>query len=567
MSVRKPPAAEHPGAHLEDLLHTSVSRRGLGRYVAGAAGLAAMAPLGAAAAPGAARFSRLQDIPRGGRLTIARPNDADSLDPAHTTGPSWDIINNVNDQLVCLNDNLEYEGIIAESWEISEDGLEYTFRLRPGIKFHDGSDVDAAAVKFTFDRIIDPATNALSRGWIKPLTATEVIDPLTVKLILSEPFSALLGQLCLNYYCPLPPAAVQEMGEEFSRNPIGAGPWKFKEWVPGSTITLVRNEQYQNFHSYNTNRGAPFLDEVVFTNIPEAETQIAALESGEVDIILLPPREVERFLDDDTYLIVVNPATDGINFIEFNMVDNGGQYGAEFKPPFDDVRMRQAVAYAIDADPVIESVYYGLATRNYGPVATGLFAYNPEIEQYGYHYEPERAQALLDEAGWLDPGDGVREKDGQKLDLKFWAWNDGGTTEKVLQILQNQLAQVGIKTTIEVLELSTWLTSTVDGDWHLSFAGWFWPEPNALKMIAETTHGIGFYDDEEYITLLDQATQVADQAERSAFYFQASQKLLADAAMIPLWSPLAARAVRKSFTGYKPGPQMYGSYIDIYIED
>src|SRR5262245_46251167 len=282
------------GNPMARLLDASLTRRDVGRYAAAVAAVAAVGP-------GQAVAQSSPDRPRGGSITVARPNDADSLDPHHTTGPSWDIINNVNDQLVCINDNLEYEGILAESWDISDDGLEYTFHLRPGITFHDGTDVDAAAFKFTFDRMMDPTTNAPAAGWIKPLKETVAVDPLTLKLVLSEPFSALLGQLCLNYFCPLPPAAVQQMGDDFGRHPIGAGPFKFKEWIPGATITLERNENYQNFHTYNTNRGAPYLDQIVFSAIPEADTQIAAIETGEVQIIPLPPREVKRFQDDDAY--------------------------------------------------------------------------------------------------------------------------------------------------------------------------------------------------------------------------------------------------------------------------
>jgi peptide/nickel transport system substrate-binding protein len=546
-------------SQVNQLLDGSLTRRDIGRY---ASALAALAAVG----PGRVAAQSSPDRPRGGSVTIARANDADSLDPHHTTGPSWDIINNVNDQLVCINDKLEYEGILAESWDISPDGLEYTFHLRPGITFHDGTAVDAAAFKFTFDRMMDPKTNAPAAGWIKPLKETVAVDPQTLKLILSEPFSALIGQLCLNYFCPLPPAAVQQMGDDFGRHPIGAGPFKFKEWVPGATITLERNEHYQNFHTYNTNRGAPYLDQIVFSAIPQADTQIAALESGEVQIVGLPPREVKRFQDDDAYQVVIDRASVGINFIEFNMVKPTGAFGAQWKPPFDDIRLRQAVAYAVDPDSVIENVYYGLATRNYGPMPTGLFAYKPEIEQYGYHPDPAKAKALLDEAGWVAGSDGVRAKDGVKLDLKFWTWNDGGTNEKILQIFQNQLAQVGIKTELDVLDAGTWIATKDNGDWNLNLEGWGWPEPNLLKMIAESVGGMGDYHDETYMTLLDKATQTSVQAERTDFYFQAAQKMLADAAIVPLWSDLSARAVRKEVKDFKPGPQMYGTYNDIYLE-
>src|SRR5262249_45590924 len=154
----------------------------------------------------------------------------------------------------------------------------------------DGSPFDADAVKFSFDRITDPATNSPNRGQLSALKETVVLDPFTVKFVLSEPFAPFLSILVAAWTGSiLPPAAVQKLGADFGKSPIGTGPWKFKEWIGGSTITLVRNEDYRNFHSYAENKGAPFLDQIVISNIPESSTQVAALETDEVQIVLSLP--------------------------------------------------------------------------------------------------------------------------------------------------------------------------------------------------------------------------------------------------------------------------------------
>ena len=561
---------ETGGSSVLNLLENSVSRRDLGRMVAAAAataGVVGIAPgmVGAAAAFAAAA----QDTPpSGGSIVVARAGDSDSLDPAHTTaGIAFQVFNNIYDTLIGFNMELTYEGILAESWEPAADGLSYTFILRQGITFHDGTEFNADAVKFNFDRLIAPETNAPAAGWVQALIGTEVVDPYTVKLLLSEPFSPLLGNLCLAYFGIASPTAVQELGDEFAQNPVGTGPWKFKEWISGESITLVPNENYQNFHSYMTNKGAPYAEELVFRNIPESQTQLAAFETGEVNVITIPPREVVRLEEDDAYQVFKRDKGTGITFLEFSMDKvEPGAFGATYKAPFDDLRVRQAVGYAINAEEIIESVLEGLAARNYGPMPNGMFAFKPEIEEYGFHFDVEKAKTLLDEAGWLDPGDGIREKDGTKLAPLLWTWTDG-VNDRIVQVFQNQLAEAGFDVKIELMEVATLLARLVENVSDFDLMGWGWPEPHIMKMMVESESGVGRYKDETYHGLVDAATKTSDLAERTDLYFQASQKMLADAAMIPLWTVLEVVGVRSEVKDYKPGPQGYKAYEDIYFED
>lgn len=506
--------------------------------------------------------------PTGGSIVVARAGDSDSLDPAHTTaGVSFQVFTNIYDTLIAYDMDLGYEGILAESWEISEDGTEYTFKLREGITFHDGTDLNAEAVKFNFDRLMLPETNAPAAGWITPLSETQVIDELTFKFVLSEPFSPLLGNLCLAYFGIASPTAVEEFGDEdFGRNPVGTGPWKFQEWIAGEQIVLVPNEDYQNFHSTVENKGRPYADQLIFRNIAEDATQMAALETGEITVTPLPPREVARFEDDDQYHVFVPERATNIWFLEWSMEPPTEESDQIYKGPFfDDIRVRQAVAYAINADEIIQSVFQGLAIRNYGLLPTGHFAYDPAIEEHGYHFDLEKAKALLDEAGWVEGDGGVREKDGVKLEPLLWTWN-AGNNERAVQVIQNQLSAAGFDVKIETMEIATLFARQAENVCDFVLMSWGWPEPHLMKMMVDAEAGLGLYRDADYLALVDEAARTTGQDERSALYFQANQQALADVAAIPLWTQLTATGVRGELTDFRMGPTGTAIFEDAYFE-
>lgn len=551
-------------------MSSSVTRRNLVRNaaVSAAAVGAAGGSLGVISHAMALRAFAQDSKPTGGSIVVARAGDSDSLDPAHTTaGISFQVFTNIYDTLIAYDMDLGYEGILAESWDISEDGLEYTFTLRDGITFHDGTELNAEAVKFNFDRLMLPETNAPAAGWITPLSATEVIDDLTFKFILSEPFSPLLGNLCLAYFGIASPAAIEEHGdEEYGRNPVGTGPWKFQEWIAGEQIVLVPNDDYQNFHSHVENKGRPYADELIFRNIAEDATQMAALETGEITVTPLPPREVARFQDDDQYQVFVPERATNIWFIEWSMEPPTDEADQIYKGPyFDDVRVRQAVAYAINADEIIQSVFQGLAVRNYGLLPTGHFAFDPAIEEHGFHFDQEKAKALLDEAGWVEGDDGIREKDGTKLQPLLWTWN-AGDNERSVQVIQNQLGAVGFDVKIETMEIATLFARQAENISDFDLMSWGWPEPHLMKMMVEGEAGLGLYKDEDYLSLVDEAARTTGQEERSALYFQANQQALADVAAIPLWTALTATGVRGELVDYKVGPTGTAIFEDAYFE-
>ncbi|HEU0164548.1 MAG TPA: ABC transporter substrate-binding protein, partial [Thermomicrobiales bacterium] len=248
-----------------------LTRRGLAKVVTTAAGLAALAPALVSADDATPQSSPSPERPRGGTVTVASSSDWDTLDPHHST--DFSVWNQIFDPLVGVTKDLKYEGILAESWDISEDGLAYTFHLRKGITFHNGEPMNAAAVKFTYDRLMDPKTASTGAGFVPALKETVVVDEYTAKVVLSSPFSALLGNFTLSYFGILPPVATQQAGDDFGRNPVGTGPWKFKEWIASDHIAPIRNDDYHNYHSYMENSGPVYPDQLVFTVISQAATQ------------------------------------------------------------------------------------------------------------------------------------------------------------------------------------------------------------------------------------------------------------------------------------------------------
>jgi peptide/nickel transport system substrate-binding protein len=561
--------------NVNQLFDEALSRRDFGKYLAAAAALAGVAPGVTAAAGSSAgaldfKVDALQEGGTGGTLTFARYADAVTLDPQYSfQGIALHVLYCIYDTLTAVDPvTQEVEGILAESWDISEDGLEYTFHLRQGITFHDGTPFTSEAITFAFERILGEASAIASASWVGAVTGATAIDDHTVKLTLSEPFSPLLGNLASGYFSIPSPTAVREKGDDYGHNPIGTGRWIFKEWIAGESITLVPNPDYKNFRSNSVNKGAATLDQLVFRTIPVAETQFAALETGEINMINPPEREVERMQADDAYEIVVSANSDGTTYLEFAMLEiPDGQFGAQWKAPFDDILVRQAVAYGVNADELIEKVLYGLADRNYGPMPTALFAYKPEIEEFGYKHDAEKAKSLLDQAGWVDSdGDGVREKNGAKLEILFWGASNSAN-EKISQILQSQLAQIGFKVNIELVESGTYLGSLPENKQDFNLTGWGQPEPDMLRGMTNGTWGVGRYRDETYQNLMTQTLQTTDRAERTELYFEAAKKMLADAAIVPLWSPRAVFAVRSNVKGVKLGTQNTVIYEDITIEE
>lgn len=504
----------------------------------------------------------------GGSIITVHSNDADSLDPQRTIlGDSWVIFRSIYDTLISKNPALEFEPLIAESWEISDDGLEYTYAIRSGMTFHDGSEVTAEDVKFTFDRASDPEAPAQALSFIDAYDHAELVDASTVKLVLKMPSAPFTSNIAVEYFGILPQAAVEAAGDDFGTNPVGSGPWVFNEWIQGEQCSFTPFAEYVQYRSYVENKGAPKADELVFRVITEAQTQIAALQTGEINHIQsLPAHEYANFKDDSEYTVYLIEGSSAIVAVEFVTEPPAGDPGEPiYKAPFDDLRVRQAVAYGINAEEIIESVLEGLAKRNFGPMPTGLFAYDPAIEEFGYHYDGEQANALLDEAGWTMGSDDVREKDGQKLELTYWLWT-GPTEEKASQVIQNQLGEIGMKVNLEVLDIGTMVARLPEAANNFNWMEVGWPEADILYILTSFGWGVGRYQPADYMDLITQARETSDQDERKALYFEAQKLFLEDLPWVPLWSSVGVTATRAELKNFKLGADGTFIWEDAFVE-
>lgn len=503
---------------------------------------------------------------RGGRLVVAVTAGADSLDPAATvTVAASSIFSLINEPLV-YRTSTGFGGQLAERWEPSADSKEWTFFLRKGVTFSNGNPFNADAVVFTFNRILDPATKAPSRAFLGALQSVEKVDEYTVKFTMAAPSALLLDGIANSYFGILDPKAVQAAGADYGRNPVGTGPFILKEWVTGDHVTLVPNEKHQSFLPWVKNKNKPLLDELVFREIPQVETQLAAMQSGEVNMVGVPGEKAAQYKGRPGFNLTTVENATSLSYLSFGREPAADGGLAAYRAPLGDQRLRQAIGHAIDTQSIIDKVLYGFATLNRTPMPTGVFGYNPSLAQHSPSYDPAKAKALLEEAGWKVGTDGIREKDGAKLELRFWAIAGGGLVEAA-QVIQNQLQQVGIKTTITQLDAATFTAQAKTGDFHMELLNLGWPAPNFLIIMSTIGWGVGAANDTELLTMLAQAETIADDGERREAFGRAQTRILQSNSMLPLWSLTAVTLTRESVKNLAQDPLGQIILNDIYVKE
>src|SRR5690625_4295810 len=314
--------------------------------------------------------------------------DAHQLSDYNTSRTAMELYN----QLVRFKDgSTELEPDLAEKWDISEDGLEYTFYLRDDVEFHDGTPFNADAVKFSIDRQIDPDHPFHDTGQYPyadftfgMVDSVEVVDEYEVKITLSEPFAPFLSNMAMHSASIVSPSAVEEFGDDFTANAVGTGPYKLVKWDPGVEVILEKNEDYF--------KGAPSIDKLIFKPITESETRLAELEVGNLDLIVnVPPDNLQYLREDDRVQVLEEPSMH-VWWTAFNTQIE----------PFDDVRVRQAFNYAINKESIIENILQGTGELANSPLPPIVWGHKPNVDNYPY--DPEKAKELLEEAGY---GDGL----------------------------------------------------------------------------------------------------------------------------------------------------------------
>ena len=490
------------------------------------------------------------DVDTTGYLVAALNADIQTAD-VQKTSKDYEVPFNIFDRLVDVevgtDGNSKIVPSLAESWDISDDGLEYTFHLRQGVKFHNGNDFTAEDVAYTFHRMltveggvntefIDQIKGAdeLLAGETDTLEGVEVVDDYTIKVTLKESFAGFLASISSPGVSIYDSEATEAAGDQFGMDPavtVGTGPFEFSSWSFNNQLVLTRNEDYW--------KGASGLPGVVIKIIPDTETQSMMFESGELDILDLDyaADSVDRFTETYPDQIVQGPR---VGIVYFTMNFN--------KEPFQDVRVRKAVQMSIDRQAILDALYGGRGQVEQGIFPHGLIGFNPDQEEI--KYDPEAAKALLAEAGYADGFDMEIAADSSASD----------TMTMALEIVSDQLAEVGIRAEIKNYDESTWLETRKSGELGSFMSTWSadYNDPdnfiytffgNEEKTRIRSIN----YPDTEVMERVAKARTLVNEDERLAEYKALEEKIIhEDAAWVPMFSRLHLFAVSKRVQGFAP---------------
>ena len=506
---------------------------------------------------------------QGGTLVIGMSaSSISTLDPAdHRSRNDETVIRNMFDALVTRDTNMELHLEIAESAEMIEPTL-WEFKIKEGITFHNGEALTAEDVKFSFDRTItegaieypEPHTSP-RKGLIAPLESVELVDEYTVRFHLSGPWPVIMPFLC--HHQILPKDYLEEVGTKgFIEHPIGSGPFKFVEGKLDEQIVMERFDDYYGGAESLPPVGPAFLDRVIFKFIPEASTRVAALKAGEVDIIVTVPAHLIPTLALDPNVLVKTCNGTRAWWMEMNVN----------KPPFDDVRVRQAMNYAVDADLIIEQVLGGLAVVLPGPLLPASYFADPTLEPYGY--DPDKALALLEEAGWKDTDDdGFLDKDGEPF--AFVIDSAAGTKEQA-EAIAGQLREIGLDASVRVWDGAVLQPLLLDGERTAYLGSWGnasldpvgFIEAKARTGVEGTGQGRGNYSqysNPRVDELIDAGEVEWDEAKRHEIYDEAQRIVYDEAPAVFLYSPEEVEACRVSVQNWAPIPDSRENMHDVWL--
>ncbi|MFZ5918220.1 MAG: ABC transporter substrate-binding protein [Chloroflexota bacterium] len=494
----------------------------------------------------------------GGTLVYGLAEEPDTLD-VHKSGRLFIPCQFFGAGLIARHPNTgELVPYLAESWTVGPGGMSYEFKLREDVTFHDGTPLTAQDYAYTFNRAIDPETKSPTAGQtLVGLAGAEAVDDRTLVLTMGMPNSVLLDSMANTCYLqPIPQAAVEEMGDDFGRNPIGVGPFKFKEWVTGEKIVLERNPDFAWGPGF-TQGGAPMIETLEFRIIPEYATRLAGLESGELDFINLQAKDVERITGSGLWqMLSVGRSGAGVR-LEMNTS----------RAPFDDLRVRQAFSYAVNRPVLVQVVESGQAVPSYGPITPATVGYWPGVEYLGYPYDLAKARALMAEAGYTEGSDGMLEKDGQPLTVGLTV---DPSMVKVGEILKEQFEQLGVQVELQQLEPGVFYeTTSVNGDFDLAVTVLGWPNYGIMFVMFHSSN-IGGWNISRVNTLDNAviAMVIANGAEAIEKAVTELQRLAVENAYgSGLYGPLENYALSKKVQGAVYVPAQGWLYLwDAYIE-
>jgi len=481
----------------------------------------------------------------GDLLINASIGDASTLiPPLASDAPSRDVADLIYNGLLKYDGDLNLVGDLAESWEVSEDGLVITFKLRQGVKWHDGKPFTAHDVMFTYQVMVDPKTPTAYGEAYKQVKKAEVLDDHTFRVTYPQPFAPALESWALAIL-PKHLLEGQDITQSpLARRPVGTGPFKFQEWTAGDKIILSYNPDYFE--------GRPYLNGYVYLVKPDMATMFLELKAGNIDRLGLTPLQYKRQTAYAKFQRLFNKykyVSSSYTYLGYNLED----------PRFADRRVRQALTHAINKQEIVEGVLLGLGQAATVPYKPGTWFYNPDVPRFPY--DPQKAKELLTEAGWHANPQGILEKDGKPFEFTILTNQGNDLRVRTGEIIQRRLREIGIVVKLRIVEWAVFIKEFIDkGRFEAVLLGWTTgPEPDLYDIWHSSKIKPGelnfiHYQNPEVDRLLEEGRHTFDREKRRQAYFRFQEILAEDQPYTFLYVPDALPAVHKRFRGIKPAP-------------
>ena len=484
-------------------------------------------------------------IQSGGALVMGLNASPETLDPAKALGvQEASVMRQLYDTMVYVDGNHQLHAGLATHWQQSADATVFTFTLRSGVVFHDGTSFDAAAVKYNFDRLGNPDVGTGSAStYFTDYGSTEVVDSSTARVTFKSPHPTFLLSLGSAYVGIVSPKAAEASGQDFGQHPVGTGPFVFKEWVPGERVVLTRNPAYAWAPDILGHQGPAYLDSVTFRVVTEDATRLAMLQSGEASVVEQFPAQDMSWLQTDAGYYLVSGIAPGLpTVMEVNVE----------KAPTDELAVRQALIYAIDQESLVKTAFFDTQQAAHSVLAPSTLYYDPTAAQQ-YRFDLAKAKSLLEGAGWVDQnGDGVREKNGKPLEISYPAYRVWENS--YMELLQNMWSAAGFRVNLQQLEDAAAWDAAVAGDHNVTNMGSISFEAAVLLpsfQSANIAQGYAFtrYRNPVLDATLDEAAQAVDAAAKTDAYARAQRLIMEQALVVPVYNFTRILAVRGQFPG------------------
>lgn len=480
----------------------------------------------------------------GAKLSVGVAYDTARFDHLRSSTTPW-ASGIVFENLVIRGDDGEWKPWVAESWEEAEDGLTVTFHIREGMTFHDGTPLDAEAVKWFFDRARDPEGEHGFSSSYAPVTDITVDDPLTVTFHFSGQFAGFFGTISGSFAGIISPTAYEEAGDDFGVSVIvGSGPYKVESFVPNDTMLLSYYEDYAWAPmDVADNIGPAVLPNVEARVLTESATAVATLEAGQIDVLYgTSVQDYERLSEGDEYRFEAPPRYGGaLLHMTMNME----------REVFKDIEVRKAINHAVDKEGIATAVFRNIAgSPAYGYLPPHFPAHYPNPEEIGIGFDTDAANQMLDDAGWARNGD-VREKDGSQLSFKLIASNSPEIVAMV-QVIQSNLKAIGIESEVVLNTQTATLEMASASDFDLYVGRWGYGTPDVLNFFfpSDAANNRSNINDPVLDEMLETATLAPTIEELNAGFRAADEYLIQQAYWVPIVFETDLVAVRSSVSGF-----------------